>query len=281
MIERFIPDKPVYVELRQQVRRFFSGTNRNGAVAIAIVIVAVLMVFVFIAAQSAYSFPVGVLALFLPGVIGLILPPILSGVISGEVQGRSLEALLAAPVTSMDIVKAKTLRAAVPTVLITIVVLMIAAIFGIAKLFTGSDMNDAMNPAIVALGVGVLVSFIFAYSIAGLIVGVSAVARSRVAGLIGSYGLLFALYAILPGVIAPLAATIGNDLVLGYILAFHPYAMVVYGVFSDTTMNLSSASLVVCAVASLAIHLVLGWLGMAFAANRIEMLRKKGVSTVG
>lgn len=281
-IERLIPEKVVFYEVRQQSRRLLSGATKGGQIAVAIVILGAFVVVCYSILQIAYDFPIEIFPFALVGVFSLILPPVVSGTISGELQKRSLEGILAAPLSSFQIVKAKGLRGVIPVLSIVALMLILFLVVAVAKLSVGWQENDSFVPFWFSLPLATLGALIYAYGLTGMVLAVSAVTRTTTASLISSYGLIFGVYVVLPGIVLPLASAItdSNELVR-YLLALQPYGFSTFTITADIWRDLNGAAVGVCLAGGIAMQLAAGYFGMLFAADRIESLRRRGVSTVG
>ncbi|ARU41779.1 hypothetical protein CCB80_11770 [Armatimonadetes bacterium Uphvl-Ar1] len=281
-IERLIPEKVVFYEVRQQTRRLLSGATKGGQIAVAIVILGAFFVVCYSILQIAYDFPIEIFPFALVGVFSLILPPVVSGTISGELQKRSLEGILAAPLSSFQIVKAKGLRGVIPVLSIVALMLILFLVVAVAKLSVGWQENDSFVPFWFSLPLATLGALIYAYGLTGMVLAVSAVTRTTTASLISSYGLIFGVYVVLPGIVLPLASAItdSNELVR-YLFAFQPYGFSTFTITADIWRDLYGVAVGVCLAGGIALQLAAGFFGMLFAADRIESLRRRGVSTVG
>lgn len=281
-IERFIPEKVVFYEVRQQSRRLLSGATKGGQIAVAIVILGAFVVVCYSILQIAYNFPIEIFPFALVGVFSLILPPVVSGTISGELQKRSLEGILAAPLSSLQIVKAKGLRGVIPVLSIVALMLILFLVVAVAKLSVGWQDNDSFVPFWFSLPLATLGALIYAYGLTGMVLAVSAVTRTTTASLISSYGLIFGVYVVLPGIVLPLASAItdSNELVR-YLFALQPYGFSTFTITADIWRDMYGVAVGVCLAGGIALQLAAGYFGMLFAADRIESLRRRGVSTVG
>lgn len=281
-IERFIPEKVVFYEVRQQSRRLLSGATKGGQIAVAIVILGAFVVVCYSILQIAYDFPIEIFPFALVGVFSLILPPVVSGTISGELQKRSLEGILAAPLSSLQIVKAKGLRGVIPVLSIVALMLILFLVVAVAKLSVGWQDNDSFVPFWFSLPLATLGALIYAYGLTGMVLAVSAVTRTTTASLISSYGLIFGVYVVLPGIVLPLASAItdSNELVR-YLFALQPYGFSTFTITADIWRDMYGVAVGVCLAGGIALQLAAGYFGMLFAADRIESLRRRGVSTVG
>lgn len=281
-IERMIPEKVVFYEMRQQSRRLLSGATKGGQIAIAIVILGAFVVVCYSILQIAYDFPIEIFPFALVGVFSFILPPVVSGTISGELQKRSLEGILAAPLNSFQVVKAKGLRGVIPVLSIVALMLILFLVVAVAKLSVGWQENDSFVPFWFSLPLATLGGLVYAYGLTGMVLAVSAVTRTTTASLISSFGLIFGVYAILPGIVLPLAGAIsGSDEFVRSLLAFHPYGFSTFTIVSDAWRELNNVAILACLAAGIGFQLAAGYFGMLFAAERIESLRRRGVSTVG
>jgi hypothetical protein len=281
-IERLIPEKVVFYEVRQQSRRLLSGATKGGQIAVAIVILGAFVVVCYSILQIAYDFPIEIFPFALVGVFSLILPPVVSGTISGELQKRSLEGILAAPLSSFQIVKAKGLRGVIPVLSIVALMLILFLVVAVAKLSVGWQDNESFVPFWFSLPLATLGGLVYAYGLTGMVLAVSAMTRTTTASLISSYGLIFGAYVILPGIVLPLAGAItGSDEIVRYVIALQPYGFSVFTITTDIWRELNSVSVVLCLAVGIVLQLAVGYFGMLFAADRIESLRRRGVSTVG
>ncbi len=277
--EEKIPDKPIYYEMRQQARRFLSSSMKGNQIASLIVIISVFSITVYAFMVSSKYLHVSIPVMFLPMVISIVLPGVMGGLISGEMQKRSMESLLATPLTTGQLVIAKALRAIMPVMATLGAILVLILILLVGKLFYGDDSGDDFLSGWIAIPCGILVYLVFSFAVTGICLAVSAVTRSAVASLVGSFGLLVLIYVILPAIVVPIYMAIvgqsGNQ--ISYLAALHPYGMVALTTVVAASKGVNMVALVIMFVIGFGIQGLIGFLGLAFAASRLENLKKKGI----
>lgn len=278
-LEQYIPDKPIYFEMRQQARRFLSSSMKGNQIASLIVVVVIFAILAYSFIVSAKWIHVSIPIFFLPILAGLMLPGVLSGLISGEIQKRSMESLMATPLTSAQLVFAKALRAVMPVLAGVVAILALIAILLIGKLIYGDDSQGDFQSGWLSIPAGIVIYLVFSYAVTGICMAVSAVTRSAVASMITTYGVMMLIYVIIPAIVTPIfiaiAGSNGNE--ISYLASLHPYGMVVLATINETTNNVSGMGIFALIVVGLIIQLGIGFLGLAFASSRVEELKRKGI----
>ncbi|MBS1712226.1 MAG: hypothetical protein JSS71_10925 [Armatimonadetes bacterium] len=274
LIDR-IPDKPVYFELRNQLRRFVSGSLKGNQVASLVVILIFFSMIAYSSLSAAKYIPLSVVMFILPGLAWLTIPGAVSGLISGELQKRSLDPLLASPLRPHQLVTAKALRALPMAVVIYGSGLGLIVLLAIGKLFQGDQVGSEVLPAPISIVAGTIIFLATAYSSTGLSLAVSSVTRTTVASLLTCFGAMLCLYALLPAVVVPIIAAIDSKAV-PYVMALHPYGALSLCVFTLPYSNVNMVAAMGLAAFGTCIQFAIGWLGFAFAATRIGHYTKKG-----
>lgn len=274
-ILNWIPDKPIYFEMRTQVRRASAGAFKGNQVATLIVVLIVFSMVAYSFFSTAKYIPIGITMFFLPAMAALAVPGVLNSVVSGEIQKRSLEPLLASPLSPFEIIKAKALRAVVPVALCLAMAFALILLLAIGKAFMGDEPETNMFPAVVTVVAGVIIYAALSYCLVGITLAVSSVTRSAVASLLTTYGVLVGIFIIVPAIVAPVVAAISSDSLV-YLAAMHPYGMLVIATYTDASTNASMLAVVLIAIATLVAYVIVGFMTMAFAANRLEKFKKVG-----
>jgi uncharacterized membrane protein len=278
-LEDKIPDSPIYFEMRQQARRFLSSSMKGNQIASLIVAVVVFSITAYAFIVSAKYIHVSIPMFFLPALVGIVLPGVLSGLISGEVQKRSMESLLATPLTTGQLVKAKALRAVMPVLAILAAVFGLILILLIGKLMYGDESQGDFYSGWISIPSGILISLVFAYAVTGICMAVSSVTRSTVASMVTTYGAMMLIYVIIPAIVTPIFMAIvgqsGNK--IAYLVALHPYGMVALSSITNATQSVNVGALLFLIAIGLAVQILIGFIGLAFAASRLENLKRKGI----
>lgn len=279
IFEEKIPDKPIYYEVRQQARRFLSSSMKGNQIASLIVAVVVFAIMAYSFIISSKYLHVSVPVFFLPGLIGIILPGVVSGLISGEIQKRSMESLLATPLSTGQLVIAKALRAVLPVLATVAAILILVLILLIGKLIYGDDSAGEFYSGWISIPAGIIISLVFSYAVTGICLAVSAVTRSTVASMVTSYGVMMLVYVIVPAIVAPIyMALVGDAWGTGaYMAALHPYGMVALTAVEPLMDQASPGVVLLLILIGLLIQGAIGFFGLAFAASRMEQLKRKGI----
>jgi ABC-type Na+ efflux pump permease subunit len=212
------------LSLRAQYQAFLPSKSSSARTVWLLVGVVYLGVTALCATYAEYLisdwlfYPVLALALIVP-------MNILHGSIAGEREKRSLDTLLVAPLTSGQIVFAKSARALAALGLSLATVVGPYAAIETARLFSQSIVNKRANPMLFSLAHGILVCATAGLLSAGLTILVSSRTRTTAAALVGS---LFVVLTWLVGIpmIAGLAlAQFQRGRVTEAILASNPFVL--------------------------------------------------------
>lgn len=274
LIDR-IPDRPVYFDLRNQLRRFAGGSLKGNQVASLVVLLIFFSMIAYSFLSAAKYVPLGAVTFMLPGLAWLTIPGSVSGLIAGELQKRSLDPLLAAPLHSYELVRAKALRALPVALMLYGAAVGLVLLLTIGKLFQGDETGSEVMPAPLTLFMGTVIFAATAFGTTGLSMAVSSVARSTVAALITCLGLIIGLYAVLPAVVVPVFAALSSDS-FPYLMALHPYGAISLCTFTMSSVQINWMLVAPLIGIGLAVQWAMGWFGLAFASSRIEQLTKKG-----
>lgn len=274
-----IPNKPVFFEVRQQLRRasLESAGGGNNKLASIIAVTVLMLIVGSNLIMSAKYIQVGYLMFILPVLATFLLPAMISPVIAGEFQRRSLEQLLAAPLSSTDIIKGKALRAVVPVLMMLGIVVLMALFIGIGKIFQGHEPDSAVYSPFISMPVCTLLFFAWSYFVTGLTVFISAVTKSTSAALLASIGILVGLVFVVPAIIAPISGALLGPTSMGYLVAMHPAGMMVVAIVRDNSSEaIYLPAAIVIMVVSNSIYLVFGTLFLNLAARKLATYRKTG-----
>jgi len=274
-----LPNKPIYFEMRQQLRRssLESATGGSSKLGSIIGVVVVLLIVVSNLIMSARYIQVGYLMFILPVLATFLLPAVISPVVAGEFQRRSLEQLLAAPVSTVDIVKGKALRAVIPVTMMLGIVIVLALFIGIGKIFQGHESDSAVISPLISVPICIILFFMWSYFVTGLTVFISSVTKSTSAALLASVGILVGLVFVVPAIIVPLSAVAIGPTAIGYLAAMHPAGMMVIAVVRDTSPEpIQLPVAIIILVMSNAIYLALGTLFLNLTARKLATYRKTG-----
>ncbi|MBX3114058.1 MAG: ABC transporter permease subunit [Fimbriimonadaceae bacterium] len=274
-----IPNKPVFFEVRQQLRRssIESATGGNSKIGSIIGVIVILLIVGSNLIMAARYIQVGYLMFILPVLATFLLPAMVSPVIAGEFQRRSLEQLLAAPISTVDIVKGKALRAIIPVLMMLTIVLFMILLIGIGKIFQGHEQDFDVFSPFISLPVCSLLFFVWSFFVTGLSVFVSSVTKSTSAALLASIGILVGLVFVVPAIIVPLSAVAIGPTAIGYLAAMHPAGMMVIAVARDTSaepMHLPAAVMIL--LVSNCLYLAFGAFFLNLAARKLATYRKTG-----
>lgn len=269
-----IPDEPKYYELKQQLRRSsLDGGKGNKIATIVAVSVILLVVGTNLIFASRYV-QVGYLMLALPFLATFLLPAMISPLISGEYQRRSLEQLLATPLKPSEIVFAKALRGVIPTLMMLAIVLGMIFFVSIGKLFYGHDVDNFVNSPFISVPICIVVFILWSFFVTSITIYVSSVTKTTSAALLGSFGIQIGLFFVVPAIIAPLVTIAGGPEAIGYFVVTHPVGLMTFTVARDTEMQM--VPLVLLALFALASYVATGFAFLALAAKKLGTYRQTG-----
>ncbi|MFM9874326.1 MAG: ABC transporter permease [Fimbriimonadaceae bacterium] len=279
ILEDYIPDKPIYFEMRQQARRFLSSSMKGNQIASMIVVIVIFAITAYSFIVSAKWIHLSVPMFFLPVIVGLMLPGVLSGLISGEIQKRSIESLLATPLSARQLVLAKALRAVMPVMATLAAIIVLILILMLGKLFYGDDSQGDFNSAWLSIPCGIVIYLVFSFAVTGLSLAVSSVTRSAVASMVSTYGMMMLIYVIIPAIVTPIFLAIvgqsGNN--VAYLASLHPYGMIAIATISNATQQVNIGGIVLMIAVGLLVQVLIGYMGLAFAAGRLTDMKRKGI----
>ena len=199
-------DNPMMCEVQ---RTFNASVRPNQMKAQNIVVLAfVLIAFVIVAGVSIrYVEAVEVMAIFqiLMFVVVLGVPLGLYGVIAGEREKRSLDNLYAAPITTAQIVAARSLRVSAFLALIVGLFGTLASIVMVARWVRNLPVAGEQAMGAWAVLPALLVVLSAAYVLAGMALTVSAQARTTSTSLVLTVVLMFLLFIVYPTVVGIIA----------------------------------------------------------------------------
>jgi len=217
-----IRNNPMMAEVRMANARFVGGRGWSaGQIAAAAICVMLYLYFLVMVVQNSGSIEVSYLFLTMLVIMMVILPIALHGVIAGEREKRSLEMLLAAPVTSTQIAMAKLMRAALFVAVVTVAFLIpILTVLVVQSVKGEINGFPNMGVAFMAVGMSLVITFFAALTNAAISLAVSAAAKSTSAAMIANIGVHFFLLIFVPILFTPVAAISGD--MASYLMLPHP-----------------------------------------------------------
>lgn len=267
-------ENPLLAEVVRVNRRLIGVGAKGHQIAAGILAGIVYFCFMGMVMWQSTSVPPQVLMYVMTGILLLVVPINLHGVIAGEREKRSLDMLLVAPVTSQQIVAAKFLRASGLFVAVVAGFLLPALFLALVQSATMQDSPLTDVPGWRAILAGLAVGIPATFFGGALTLCISAYTKSSVAALVASIGAHFFLLALTPMFFAALQAAAPG---MGeFFFHFHPFwaLAVLTGDFTESVAGsgpLASAPLAMLAV-------VLWTLGGLFCLNlarvRIDQERK-------
>lgn len=277
MWQKLVSHNPMMAEPARFVRQLTSPGQWKGQQIVMGVIVAIIFLF-FMAMTIVYSDSMepGAMIYVMMGLIVLVVPVNLHGVIAGEREKRSLDMLLAAPLSAQQIVFAKILRVLVPLTLIVVGFGIPGYILAIKRSVQGAYTSYADNTPHEFLLVtnGLLLTFFFAVFVAVLTVYISSITRNTVSALISSIGALFFYLAVLPLMLMPffwLSPWVGE--VVGMLHPFGALTMVL-GYWGGLSTNWLSGWFV--PIVTVPSWIIASFFMFSFASARLEADRRLG-----
>ncbi len=204
--EKLISRNPMMAEPARFVRQITSPSEWKGQQIVMGVIVAIIFIF-FMAMTFVYSDAMdpGGMIYVMMGLIVLVVPVNLHGAIAGEREKRSLDMLLAAPLTAQQIVSAKILRVIVPLSLIVVGFAIPAYVLAIKRAMqnTTTYYGPHAPPEMVMVTNGLVLTVCFAIFCSVCTVYVSSITRNTASALISSIGAIFFYLVVLPLMLMP------------------------------------------------------------------------------
>ncbi|MCW5937768.1 MAG: ABC transporter permease subunit [Fimbriimonadaceae bacterium] len=211
-------DNPAMVEAKRPVLQFLRPGKWSAPYILAIVFVGVAYG-ALLASAITYlpSFDPAIILVVVPVAAAVGVSVTLHGVLAGEREKRSLETLLAAPVSAAQLVAAKACRAVPPVVLLVLLLPVPALVLAVAKSQSGYTVFEGTPSILVFLGT-LLILVATAFMTAGLTMLVSAHTKTTANALLGTLAALFIAYAIVP---MTLTGMVGGPESIRF-LAWHP-----------------------------------------------------------
>lgn len=224
-------ENPLLYDFVLQTRRL-KPTNWRSQQALSMALVAMIVVsFMYFALQTARYMNVSPLLFVIQGANTLVVPIMLHPVLAAEYQNRSLEVLMASPLSAWQVVLAKLLRAVVPVLATTSVVLFVMASMRVVQLFNVGNNYDQVRNEWVSVPVGLLATGAWAFFVASFTIWVSSLAKTTSAALLATIGGILGSLVMIPMVVAPLTAL--NFELQVAILRMHPFPYIGALVFPE------------------------------------------------
>jgi ABC-type transport system involved in multi-copper enzyme maturation permease subunit len=228
-------------EVRMANSRFIGGRGWSaGQIASGAICGMLYLYFLSMVIQNSEVIEVSYLFMTMLGMMMLVLPIVLHGVIAGEREKRSLEMLLAAPVTSRQIAMAKLMRSAlfvavvgVAFLLPILTVLVVQTTKGHVQGF--DDMTNGYLASLASLFVILLASL----ANASISLAISATAKSTSAAMIANVGVHFFLLGFVPLLLSPIWMVAPD--IAAHISCAHPFwtLMAFLPMSGQSTLNVS------------------------------------------
>lgn len=260
-------------EVAHVARKFVPSVGGdNRIVVVLITLVSLSLIFVVGYYGRALS---ALIPYFVAPLIAMLIIPFLTHrAVAGERQARSLEALLAAPVTSYQIIVAKTIRACIPAVIIGffMVAMSIAMTMGLGLPSNSSfTLADPVEPILYAIGAVVYGSL--AWATIGISIGVSSYFKTSSAALLSIFIVLIVSYVFVPIVFAGLLGVVSDSWEL---IALHPYLYFVTAQDASYPGSTDSGAIHVMGFSGIMGQIIIGYLGMMGAVRTLDRVRAKG-----
>ncbi len=257
-------------EIARERSKVLSGTSWSGANLVAKIIV--MLIYLFIVIQIIRYHDViepAYLVFALMGAYFVFIPATLHGSIAGERESRSLDMLLAAPVTAQQVVLGKLARAIVPITWLALAL----GVPGLILAFTHEISSH--QPFCAYVGpfiVGFLYALLTAATLACLVTYISSRAKTTAAALMATIGVIFVGLFVYPAVVGIFTmGMMGTTTEFFFVL--HPFVVV-----SQLFFNIAEGSIwmVISSLAFLVGSVAL--IGFATQSVSAEYREGKGMS---
>lgn len=273
-LSEVLPDEPIYFDLRQQLRRGVLTVNPGQKLVAIIVLVGIIAPVGFLVFQSGRYISPEYLMFGVTPLLSMLLPAVISPLIAGEYQRRSLEQLLAAPLGPRQIVLAKAMRGIIPSLMILGAVYLLALLTLLSKLTFGNEAVDAVRPAWLSMGGSTLVALVWAVFCVFSTIFVSSITRSTTSALLGSVGFQIALFVVVPGIVLPIVS-MGSPSGAEWASRLHPLGMTHLFIMYDPRVTHFNGQVFV-AVLGLCGYLAISIAFFFAASGRLERYRRTG-----
>ncbi len=273
-ISESLPDRPIFYELRQQLRRGVLTVNPGQKWAAVFVLLAILVPVAYLVFQSGAYISPQMLMFGVPPLMSMLLPAVVSPVIAGEYQRRSLEQLLASPLRPLHIVFAKALRGVIPAMMILVAVYGLSAVTVLSKVVYGEQATDNVVPFWISIVACTIISIGWAIFVVGSSIYISALARSTTAALLGSTGFQIAVFLVIPGIVIPLVAMASQEWASVF-FRLHPLGQMDLAIMQRSDEQRLAAQITVAWISVIA-YIGMGTAFLFLAARRLERYRRTG-----
>jgi len=279
MVQKIIdrlPNDPKYFEIKQQLRRSALDTGGGNKIATIIAVTVILLIVGSQLIMSSRYVQVAYLMMILPFLSTFLLPAMVSPVIAGEYQRRSLEQLLAAPLSAGEIVYGKALRAVVPALMMLGIVLFMILLVAFGKIFYGHEPDSTVHSPFFSIPVMTIIFLTWSFFVTGSTIYVSSVTKSTSAALLASVGIQVGIFFVVPAIVLPVSSVVFGPQAAGYLGSVHPAGVMMFAVTKDVGGQLNPGWVITLAIIANAIYVALGILFLIMAGRKLATYRKTG-----
>lgn len=270
-------------EVRNSLKRLWGiGGGKSMPIAIGLTTLVTYLFFVGMVIRYANEVPPIVLLFVLLGVLMVIQPILLHGVIAGEREKRSLDMLLVAPVTTPQIVIAKLFRAfgifatAFTALVVPTLIVLLVQSFARPGQF-GLDSNSLPNSVVFAFSIVIIVAA--AYANAAITILISTLSKSLASSMMANVGVHFFVLVIVPGFLTILSSGLVVMLAVpssqNYLvpaIALNPFVTLAYLANAGSSPGAQFLPVYIAIIHSL-IWTVVGFIALFAAMLRLEKER--------
>lgn len=209
----------------------------------------------------------GGLFIYLMLTVEILIPAtVLHSALAGEREKRSLDLLLAAPVTGAQIVTAKLVKAVVP--IVTVLLVCVVPTLALSMVQAHGTSTWIHPVSVINAAMCSLVAFSAAVMVTGATMYVSAKTKTTASSLTAVVGILFLWFVVFPIMFA-MVSEISSDFSQA-LMTLHPYQAV-----TKLLYETEASPIRWCLLNSL-IHLSVGAVGIVLTAKALERERKTG-----
>lgn len=274
MKETWLEKNPMLIEVRIAARKFLpKGWHKNAKILIlccGLILIGIIMLGVY----YADIIPAQAFCMAAVGISGLTMLVSSPQLIAGERQNRSLEPLLAAPVTSTQIVLGKVARAWLAPLAALVICFGAGWLIYLGGLFNYKVDFHQFTPFPLYFLITLLLGIVTNLGILGLTLAISAHLKNTTSASLSAFLTFIALFAILPSVLYPI---LENELPHGEAIPFtHPLVATILTSNLVSNHGVSEGEAALAIAIGNAIFIGIFLLGIHLAIRKLERIRSKG-----
>ncbi len=265
-------------EVKMANARFIGGRNWSPAqIAAGAICGLFYLLFLYTVMVNSQSVDFRGMLIAMLGISLLILPIVMHGVIAGEKEKRSLEMLLAAPVTSSQIAFAKLMRGSI-FYLVVMSAFLVPMLIVLLVQFVKGEIQGADNfgQAMALMGISLLLIGVASLTNGCITLAVSAMCRSTSAAMLSCVGVHFFLLVFPWVLLGPLMAVSSGDAssFVSAILGVHPVGGLLQLLNMWDTNRVTHPAIII--ISSLVVWLIICAACFSFVVSNLDGERRQG-----